>query len=170
MCCPLHNHTEYSWLDGKSQPKDIAARAKELGFECVACTDHGLVAGHVDFYKEVKAAGLKPILGMEAYQAVDNRRLNNRDAMHLLLLAQNNQGLQNLWSISSEAHRSGFYYFPRTDWELLRRLNEGIICTSACRGGLLQQSISPDEKMFKRDIHIPSVDNVLENYLSIFGN
>jgi DNA polymerase-3 subunit alpha len=160
MATPLHNHTHYSALDGLSKPEEIAEAISRLGFEGAACTDHGLVSGHLDFHKAMTDRGLKPILGMEAYQALDNRRLKERDSFHLLLLAKTTEGLRNLWAMSSEAHGTGFYYKPRVDWELLEKYHEGIICTSACLGSLLSQSFTnPD---------LPDSKDILQRYLDIF--
>src|SRR2546421_564141 len=119
MATPLHNHTHYSALDGLSKPEEIAQAVEANGFIAAACTDHGLVAGHLDFYKAMTDRDLKPILGMEAYQSLDNRRIKEREYFHLLLLAKTTEGLRNLWAMSSEAHGTGFYYKPRVDWELL---------------------------------------------------
>jgi DNA polymerase-3 subunit alpha len=161
MPTPLHNHTHYSALDGLSKPEEIAEAVARNGFSAAACTDHGLVAGHLDFYKAMTEKGLKPILGMEAYQATENRTIKDRDAFHLLLLAKNTTGLHNLWALTSEAHATGFYYKPRLDWELLEKYHEGIICTSACLGGLLAQSLlKPD---------LPDPQDIMHKFLSIFA-
>jgi DNA polymerase III subunit alpha len=162
MATPLHNHTHYSALDGLSKPEEIAEAVSRLGFASAACTDHGLVAGHLDFHKAMTEKGLKPLLGMEAYQALDNRRLKERDSFHLLLLAKTTEGLRNLWALTSEAHGTGFYYKPRVDWELLEKYNEGIIATSACLGSLISQSIlKPD---------LPDTRELVQKYLNIFGD
>jgi len=169
---PIHNHTNYSLLDGLSTPEDIANRVKDLGFEAVGCTDHDVVAGHIEFYETITDAGLKPLLGIETYQAPVHRSENygaqrdkvtkeKVDNFHLILLAMNNTGLKNLWEMNTEAHRTGFYYHGRVDWELLERYNEGIICTSACGSGLLAQTIQRD-----RD----EGGKVLQRYLDIFGD
>src|SRR2546423_13906974 len=93
MASPLHNHTHYSALDGLSKPEEIAEAVARNGFAAAACTDHGLVAGHLDFHKAMTAKGLKPILGIEAYQALENRAIKEKEYFHLLLLAKNTRGL-----------------------------------------------------------------------------
>jgi len=162
MATPLHNHTHYSALDGLSKPEEIAEACIRVGHSSAACTDHGLVSGHLDFHEAMTDRGLKPLLGMEAYQALESRRNRERDGFHLLLLAETTEGLENLWALSSEAHGTGFYYKPRTDWELLAKYNEGIICTSACLGGLLSQSILKPE--------LPQTEEILQRYLDIYGS
>jgi DNA polymerase-3 subunit alpha len=160
MATPLHNHTHYSALDGLSKPEEIAEAVSRLGFHSAACTDHGLVSGHLDFHEAMVARDLKPILGMEAYQALDNRKIKEREYFHLLLLAKTTEGLRNLWAMSSEAHGTGFYYRPRVDWELLEKYNEGIIGTSACLGSLLAQGILNPE--------LPDPRDTLRRFLDIF--
>jgi DNA polymerase-3 subunit alpha len=173
LATPLHNHTNYSLLDGLSTPEDIANRAKDLGFEAVGCTDHDVVAGHIEFFQTVSDAGLKPLLGIETYQAPVHRSENygaqrdkvtkeKIDNFHLILLAMNNTGLENLWQMNTEAHRTGFYYHGRVDWELLEKYNEGIVCTSACGGGLLPQMIQQGDT--------DKAGEVLRRYLDIFGD
>ena len=139
----LHVHTEYSLLDGACRIKQLVARAKELGFESLAITDHGAMYGVVDFYKECKAQGIKPIIGCEVYVAPRNM-LNkegkaDKEYAHLVLLVQNEVGYQNLIHLVSEGFTRGFYYKPRIDYELLEKHSEGLICTSACIGGDIPQ-------------------------------
>src|SRR4051812_47681258 len=102
MLVPLHNHSDYSALDGNAQPVEIAARAVEIGAPAIGITDHGTCAGHPEFRRAVKAAGIKPIFGMEAYHGEKwtGWKGNERDAPHLILLAKNDQGLRNLWNMS----------------------------------------------------------------------
>ena len=132
----LHVHSEYSLLDGFSNIKKLIKRAKELEMPAVALTDHGTMFGVIDFYNAATAAGIKPIVGVEAYLAP--RGMSSRDpqldkkATHLLLLAENQTGYQNLLQIASAAQMSGFYYYPRVDHEFLGAHSEGIICTSGC--------------------------------------
>ena len=136
----LHVHTEYSLLDGSNKIKEYVARVKELGMDSAAITDHGVMYGVIDFYKEAEAAGINPILGCEVYVAPGSRF--DREAgsgddryYHLVLLAENNQGYSNLMKIVSKGFVEGFYYKPRVDLELLREYHEGIIALSACLAG-----------------------------------
>ena len=139
----LHVHTEYSLLDGACRIKPLVARAKELGCDALAITDHGPMYGVVEFYKECKAQGIKPIIGCEVYVAprsmTDKEGRADKDYAHLILLVQNAQGYQNLIRLVSEGFTRGFYYKPRIDYDLLSRFSEGLICTSACIGGDIPQ-------------------------------
>ncbi len=140
----LHVHTEYSLLDGSIRIKDLIKRTKELGMDAIAITDHGSMFGVVQFYKEAKKLGIKPILGSEVYVAMNkytDKEPKDKNQYHLVLLAQNNKGYQNLMKIVSEAYVNGFYYKPRVDHDILRKYSEGIICLSACLGGEVQQHI-----------------------------
>ncbi|MDD4564101.1 MAG: DNA polymerase III subunit alpha [Eubacteriales bacterium] len=138
----LHVHTEYSLLDGAARIKDLIAEVKELGMEAVAITDHGAMFGVIDFYKEAKKNGIKPILGCEVYTAA--RRMTDKDSEkdkrqgHLVLLAKNNTGYKNLMKIVSAGYTDGFYYKPRVDHDLLRKYSEGLIALSACLAGEIQ--------------------------------
>ena len=135
----LHVHTEYSLLDGAARIGDLVARAKELGMTSLAITDHGVMFGVIDFYRECKKQGIRPVIGCEVYTAA--RTLFNKDAErdkrmgHLVLLAKNNQGYKNLMKIVSEGYRHGFYYKPRIDKNVLRQYHEGLIALSACLAG-----------------------------------
>ena len=141
----LHVHTEYSLLDGLSRIPKLIAYVKENGMNSVAITDHGVMYGEIEFYKEAKKAEIKPIIGMEGYITPgDLRDKPARSQMknnHVLLLAKNLTGYQNLMKISSIAHLNGYYYKPRMDRELLKKYSEGIICTSACPMGEVGQAI-----------------------------
>ena len=142
----LHVHTEYSLLDGSNKIKEYVARVKELGMNSAAITDHGVMYGVIDFYREARAQGIKPILGCEVYVApgsrFDKEAAGGEDRYyHLVLLAENNQGYQNLMKIVSTGFVEGFYYKPRVDKEVLRKYHEGIICTSACLAGEVQKYI-----------------------------
>ena len=140
----LHLHTEYSLLDGACRIGEMMARAKELGQTAVAITDHGVMYGAVDFYRAAKDAGLKPIIGCEVYLASGSRIDRDREAgnpMHLLLLAENQTGYQNLIALVSRGFIEGFYSKPRVDLELLRQYAEGLICCSACLSGPLSSAI-----------------------------
>lgn len=143
----LHVHTEYSLLDGSSKIKEITKRAAELGMDSLAITDHGVMYGVIDFYKAAKEAGIKPVLGCEVYVApgsrFDKEAGTGEDKYnHLVLLAENNTGYQNLMKIVSRGFTEGFYYKPRVDKELLREFNEGIIATSACLAGEVQRYLA----------------------------
>ncbi|MGI5946219.1 MAG: DNA polymerase III subunit alpha [Lachnospiraceae bacterium] len=136
----LHVHTEYSLLDGSSKIKELAARAKELGMDSLAITDHGVMYGVIDFYRACREAGVKPIIGCEVYVSpgsrFDRETVSGEDRYyHLVLLAENNQGYQNLMKIVSKGFVEGFYYKPRVDYEVLEQYHEGIIATSACLAG-----------------------------------
>ena len=136
----LHVHTEYSLLDGSNKIKEYVNYVKELGMTAAAITDHGVMFGVIDFYKAAKAAGINPILGCEVYVAPGSRM--DRETSHgeeryyhLVLLAENNQGYQNLMKIVSKGFLEGYYYKPRVDMEILEKYHEGIIALSACLGG-----------------------------------
>ncbi len=137
----LHNHTEYSLLDGLSRVGDLLDHIKSLGMTACAITDHGTLSGAIEFYKEAKARELKAIIGIEAYVAArkhtDKDSQKDKSRFHLVLLAMNNKGYENLMKLSSIAHLEGFYYHPRIDRDLLEQYNEGIIALSACMGGEL---------------------------------
>ena len=136
----LHVHTEYSLLDGSSKIEELVARAKELGMDSLAITDHGVMYGAVAFYKAAKAAGIKPIIGSEVYVApvsrFDRETGDGRDRYyHLVLLAENDTGYHNLMKIVSKGFVDGFYYKPRVDYEVLEQYHEGVIALSACLAG-----------------------------------
>ena len=136
----LHVHTEYSLLDGSSKIGELAARAKELGMDSMAITDHGVMYGVIDFYRAARAAGIKPIIGCEVYVSpgsrFDREIVHGEDRYyHLVLLAENNTGYQNLMKIVSKGFVDGFYYKPRIDEEVMREYHEGIIALSACLAG-----------------------------------
>ena len=137
----LHVHTEYSLLDGSNKIKEYVARVKELGMDSAAITDHGVMYGVIDFYRAAKEAGIKPILGCEIYVAPGSRfdrepgGSGDDRYYHMVLLAENQQGYQNLMKIVSIGFVEGFYYKPRVDVETLERYHEGIIALSACLAG-----------------------------------
>ncbi|MCF0144967.1 MAG: PHP domain-containing protein, partial [Eubacterium sp.] len=136
----LHVHTEYSLLDGSNKIKEYVARVKELGMNAAAITDHGVMYGCIDFYKECMAQGIRPILGCEVYVAPHSRFEKETGSKenryhHLVLLAENDTGLANLTRIVSKGFTEGFYYKPRVDKELLRQFHEGLIASSACLAG-----------------------------------
>ena len=135
----LHTHTEYSLLDGASKIPQLVAYAKELGMPALAITDHGVMYGAIEFYKECQKQGIKPIIGCEVYITSGERTdksMSARDKMyHLILLAENNEGYQNLMKLVSIGEVEGFYYKPRIDKEVLRKYSKGLICLSACVAG-----------------------------------
>ena len=142
----LHVHTEYSLLDGSCKIKELAARAKELGMDSMAITDHGVMYGVIDFYRAAREAGIKPIIGCEVYvtsgSRYDRELAGGEDRYyHLVLLAENNQGYQNLMKIVSKGFVDGFYYKPRVDYEVLKEYHEGVIALSACLAGEVQRDI-----------------------------
>lgn len=141
----LHVHTEYSLLDGSGKVHDLISRAKELGMKSIAITDHGAMYGCVDFYKEAKSQGIKPIIGCEIYVAAKSMydKTNNKEneTHHLVLLVKNETGYKNLMKIVSKASIDGFYYKPRVDHDYLREHSEGIIASSACLGGEVQANL-----------------------------
>ncbi len=132
MFTHLHVHTEYSLLDGFSRISELMDRAKELGQEAIALTDHGVLYGALQFYKEAKARGIKPIIGVEAYVAQGSRLDQTKQPYHMTLLARNEAGYRNLLQLATRAHLEGFYYKPRMDRELLEQHHEGIISLSGC--------------------------------------
>ena len=140
----LHVHTQYSLLDGASRIPELVRRAKELGQPAIAITDHGVLYGVIDFYRECKKQGIKPIIGIEAYITkgrYDATEVRDRDYAHLILLAKNETGYQNLMLLSSEAFTHGFYYKPRIDYDLLEAHSDGLICLSACLAGDIPQAL-----------------------------
>ena len=143
----LHVHTEYSLLDGSSKIKEIVKRAKELGMDSLAITDHGVMYGVIEFYKAAKEEGIKPIIGCEVYVAPGSRfdkEVSHGDDRyyHLVLLAENDTGYSNLMKSVSKGFIDGFYYKPRVDYEVLRQYSEGIICLSACLAGEVQRYLA----------------------------
>ena len=142
----LHVHTEYSLLDGSNKIKEYVSRVKELGMNSAAITDHGVMYGVIDFYREAKKQGINPILGCEVYVAPNSRfdrEVTGGDDRyyHLVLLAENNEGYANLMKIVSKGFVDGYYYRPRVDKELLREYHSGIIALSACLAGEVQRYI-----------------------------
>ena len=162
----LHVHTEYSLLDGSSKIKELAVRAKELGMDSMAITDHGAMYGVIDFYRAAREAGIKPILGCEGYVApgsrFDRENVHGEDRYyHLVLLAENNEGYQNLMKIVSKGYVDGFYYKPRVDMEVLKTYHKGIIALSACLAGEVPRFLA-------RGLYEEAKEAVLK-YQEIFG-
>ncbi len=160
----LHVHSHYSLLDGLAKIGDLVSRAKELGFEALALTDHGSMHGIPEFYKKAKDAGLKPILGIEAYLAPESRLLKrpkiDDKRYHITLLAKNYEGYKNLMQLNTKAHLEGFYYKPRIDKELLKEYHEGIIALSGCLTGELAKLILENRT--------DEAEEKLKEYLEIF--
>ncbi len=152
----LHNHSQYSLLDGACRIPEFVARVRELGMPAAAITDHGNVFGWIDFYREAVSQGIKPILGMEAYVAPGartdrNSQKGDRHSYHLVLLARNRTGYENLIRLSSLAFLEGLYYKPRIDRELLRRYGEGLIGLSACLQGEVNSHLREERYDEARD-------------------
>jgi len=161
----LHVHSHYSLLDGLAKIDDLVSKAKELGMPAVALTDHGVMYGAVEFFQKATKAGIKPIIGVEAYVA-RNGMLNKRAKIderpnHLVLLARNNTGYQNLIKLTSQAHLQGFYYKPRIDLDLLRQHADGLIGLSACLQGAVAQSLVNHD--------MKHAEEVAKELSSIFG-
>ncbi len=149
----LHNHTHYSLQDGACTVDGLVSAAKKHGMKAVALTDHGVMYGIAEFYKKATKEGIKPIVGMEAYVVAEGSRHDKGKAEemngkkrakhynHLILLAKNKEGYKNLSKLSTLGHTEGFYYKPRIDLELLRKYRDGLVCTSACAGGVVSSHL-----------------------------
>lgn len=161
----LHVHTEFSLLDGASRIKNLVTAVKELGMDSVAITDHGVMYGTIDFYKECLKQGVKPIIGCEVYLAPGSRKerqeINGVKYYHLILLAENQTGYRNLVQLVSLANIEGMYYKPRVDKELLKKYHEGIICLSACVAGEIPRALIQGNKA--------KAESLVQEYLHIFG-
>ncbi len=162
----LHVHTHYSLLDGANRIGELVAKTKQLAQPAIAITDHGNMFGAVEFYQAAIRAGVKPIIGMEAYIAPGDRR--SRDAKgvkdasyHLLLLAMDNAGYRNLIKLASIGYREGFYYKPRIDREVLEAYSAGLICTSTCLGAEIPQALISGDR--------PAAESIADWYLKVFG-
>lgn len=178
----LHVHTQYSLLDGASRIPELVKRAKELEQPAIAITDHGVLYGVIDFYRACKKEGIKPIIGIEAYITkgrYDATEIRERDYAHLILLAKNYTGYQNLMLLSSESFTHGFYYKPRIDYDLLEQHAEGLICLSACLAGDIPQAFlrGRDEeayeiaerlkRVFKDDFYIELQNHGIREQLEV---
>lgn len=162
----LHVHTEYSLLDGSSKIKELITRTKELGMDSIAITDHGVMYGVIDFYRAAKAEGINPILGCEVYVAPNSRfdreiGASDERYHHLVLLAENNTGYNNLMKIVSKGFLEGFYYKPRVDYEILEMYHEGIIALSACLAGIVASNL-------RKNLYIEAKEEALR-LQKIFG-
>ena len=159
----LHLHTEYSLLDGACRIPKLVERLKGLGMTSCAITDHGVMYGVIDFYSAMKDAGIKPIIGCEAYVCRDrtDKSYVSREYSHLILLCENNTGYQNLMYLCSQGFLTGYYYKPRMDYDLIRQHSEGLICLSACLSGDLP-------KLLLQERHDDAV-NYVHEMQDIFG-
>ncbi len=160
----LHCHSHYSLLDGLSKTEPLIERAKELGMDALAVTDHGVMYGTIEFYNKCREVGVKPIIGLEAYIAprgMDEKEGKiDADYHHLILLAQNDAGYKNLIKLTTEAHLRGFYYKPRIDLELLTKHSEGLVCLTGCQRGEIARAVTNKSE--------DEAQKVLEKYLAIF--
>lgn len=161
----LHTHSEYSLLDGLGKLDHLIERAKNFGMDSLAVTDHGAMYGAFKFYLKAKAAGIKPIIGVETYVAkrsrFDKEAKVDTDPYHLVLLAKNETGYKNLMKLTTHAHLEGYYYKPRVDWEILEKYHEGIICLSACLQGQVPTLL--------RENRDEEAEKVAKTYAELFG-
>src|SRR5215470_5276200 len=160
----LHLHSQYSLLDGANRLDDVIAAAAAAGMPAMALTDHGNLFGVIDFYNKAKQAGVKPIVGIEAYVAQGSRLDRNPQratSNHLVLLAASETGYRNLIKLTSRAYLEGFYYKPRIDKELLRRHSEGVIALSACLKGEINELITARQE--------DAAQAAVREFLDIFG-
>jgi len=162
----LHNHTQYSLLDGLTKIPKLIEFVKSNGMEAVAMTDHGTLSGAIEFYKTARSEGIKPLVGIETYVA--SRKHTNKDPQkdkarfHLIVIAMNLKGYQNLMRLSTTANLDGFYYFPRVDHDLLEKYNEGLIILSACMGGEVGQAVKNGQ--------VKQAEEIASWYKAIFGD
>jgi DNA polymerase-3 subunit alpha len=156
----LHVHTHYSLFDGIATPQEYVDRAAELGMPAIAITDHGSLSGHREMYRAAKEKGIKPILGIEGYITKDRHDHTDKKAKndpldlnynHLVILAKNKKGLENLNKLNEIAWTEGFYKKPRIDWEILQEYKEGLIITSGCLSGVLAKAIEADELAYAKE-------------------
>ena len=162
----LHVHSHYSLLDGLAKPEELLDYAKELGMDSLALTDHGVMYGAVEFFQKAKERGIKPIIGCEVYQALESRRQKrpkiDDTRYHLLLLAKNQKGYENLVKLVTKAHLEGFYYKPRIDEELLEQYSEGLVACSACIQGKVPRLFLAQKKEEAKEAAL--------KYKKIFGD
>lgn len=170
----LHNHTEYSLLDGASRIKDLVLKAGSFNMPALAITDHSNLYGVIEFYKACKTANIKPIIGCEFYVAPGSRFEKSEERYHLVLLCKNDIGYRNLIKLVYRAYNEGFYYKPRIDWELLREHHEGLIAMSACLAGEIPRLIQSGKievaetraqefkELFRKDYYLEIMDHGLQ--------
>ena len=160
----LHLHTEFSLLDGASRIPDVVARAKALGQSAVAITDHGVMYGAADFYRKAKDAGIKPIIGCEVYVApgkLTDKTREMKEYSHLVLLAKDNEGYQNLMRLSSIGFTEGFYHKPRIDYDVLEKYKDGLVCLSACLAGDIPRMVMAGDR--------EGAERLAKRLLTMFG-
>lgn len=162
----LHNHTHHSLLDGLSKVDELVSTVKDMGMQACAITDHGTMSGAIEFYKAAQKSDIKPIIGIETYVAARSRfdrdPAKDKARYHLILLAMNEVGYQNLMMLTSKANLEGMYYKPRIDHELLELYNDGIIALSGCASGELGENLRVD--------NYEEAKKVAAWYKSIFGD
>ena len=163
----LHVHSEYSLLDGLSQTDELVKRAAEIGQPALALTDHGVMHGAVEFFRNAKKAGIKPIIGVEAYLTPFGKSMaeKNKERHHLLLLAQNMTGYKNLLKIASDAQLNGYYYKPRIDADYLAAHSDGLICTTGCMAAEIPSLLNDEKSPANFELAMKR----LEWYLEVFG-
>jgi DNA polymerase III subunit alpha len=163
MFVHLHNHSEYSILDGAIKVYEMASKARKLGMPAIALTDHGVMYGAIDFYKACRKYDVKPIMGVEVYiapEGMEKRQPGTGSNYHMILLAENNTGYENLMHLVSESHTRGFYYKPRLDYETLAKYSDGLLATTACISGEVSRKlINGDDK---------GAEKALQTYMDIF--
>jgi len=161
----LHVHTQYSILDGASNIPLLLTKAKEDGMMAVAITDHGNMFGVKEFYNEAKKLGIKPIIGCEVYISVHGRQdrsvNEDRSSRHLIILAKNKKGYENLSKLVSRGYTEGFYYKPRIDFDLISQFHEGLIISSSCLGGEIPQAIANEG--------MEAAEKIVERYKGLLG-
>jgi DNA polymerase-3 subunit alpha len=162
----LHNHTHHSLLDGLTKVPELVSKVKNMGMQAVAITDHGTLSGAIEFYKACQDQGIKPIIGIEAYIAARSRHdrdpAKDKARFHLIIIAMNNQGYQNLMQLSTIANLEGMYYKPRMDHEMLEQYNEGLIILSGCASSEVSEAIRADD--------IDKAREIAKWYKSVFGD
>lgn len=190
----LHNHSHYSLQDGACTVDGLIQAAKKFGMKSVALTDHGVMYGVIEFYKKAVAAGIKPIIGMEAYVVAEGNRFERKSGdsngkgkkkknyNHLILLAKNYEGYKNLRTLTTLGHTEGFYYRPRIDIELLKKYREGLVCTSACAGGVVAAHLVRNDyqkakevakiykEIFEEDFYLEIQNHDMEVELPVLKN
>ena len=167
----LHVHSEFSLLDGLGRVEKLVERAQRLGQPALALTDHGTMHGVIPFFRACKGAGIRPVIGVEAYLTRHGRSMDGRDPAldknrhHLLLLAQNQTGYKNLLQICSAAQMSGYYYRPRIDADYLAAHSEGLICTTGCLAAEVPALLSPESSKQQPKLALER----LQWYVDVFG-